>query len=536
MTDPRPTFDLVSEPWIPCVESSGRVVELGLRDVIGRAHELRAVADPSPLATFALHRLLLALVHRVVEGPGTVADWRHIWEAGRFDAARLDAYFERWRDRFDLFHERWPFYQTAGFAVVGKDKAPVAPSPATRLLPELATGNNTTLFDHSVEAVPTPLSPSAAARAVVVAQTWGLGGGKGPRSNLFDEHPYLSHAPCVGAVAVLLTDTTLYRTLTLNLARIGPEEATPFRSGPSDAPAWERDTHTRWPQVTSTEGYLDSLTWPARHLRLLPAGGGMIAAMYIAQGPVGSEQARQDNPFAFYRTHEKLGRLPVALGQDRAVWRDSSALFAMPRGSFLDGRPQALRFCVERKVRATLGDRAHLGLVCYGLASDKAKPLAWRREEIPAPIRLLEDRALTVELEAGLTAVEAVWQALRSAARKLAYETLATPDKSPDSREVTRLQDRLVAHLGFWEAMDAEFHAFLRDLGPDARRIWVKRAARVAENGLVRASGFSEGSVARSGRAVALAQQNLRLALAALPELRTAPKEEPTTPSQKEAS
>ena len=83
-TEP-PAFNLLDEPWIPCVFlGSGALQELGLRDTLVRAHEIRAIVDPSPLVTVALHRLLLAVLHRVF-GPLNAAAWARLWEQERLD-------------------------------------------------------------------------------------------------------------------------------------------------------------------------------------------------------------------------------------------------------------------------------------------------------------------------------------------------------------------------------------------------------------------------------------------------------------------
>src|SRR5581483_3989392 len=106
-----PSFDLIDEPWLPCVRPDGAAVELGLRQALAGAHELGELYDPSPLVTVALHRLLLAILHRAYRGPAVPAAWRAIWNAGRFDPAVIDAYLDRWRHRFDLFDPERPFYQ-----------------------------------------------------------------------------------------------------------------------------------------------------------------------------------------------------------------------------------------------------------------------------------------------------------------------------------------------------------------------------------------------------------------------------------------
>lgn len=136
------SYNLVDRPWIPCRMADGAgPVLLGLQDVLLRASEIREISAESPVVTASLHRLLLAILHRNF-GPSGAREWANLWEAGRFETARIVEYLARWRSRFDLFDEVRPFYQCASLSKA--DKKPIA-----QMAPELASGNNATLFDHS---------------------------------------------------------------------------------------------------------------------------------------------------------------------------------------------------------------------------------------------------------------------------------------------------------------------------------------------------------------------------------------------------
>jgi CRISPR system Cascade subunit CasA len=113
MPEPPARFDLVEEPWLPCETPAGERIELGIRTVLHRAHELAALHDESPLVTAVLHRLLLAILDRALQ-PKTRDDWLALWRAERLPAAEIDAYLEKWKERFDLFHPKRPFMQVAG--------------------------------------------------------------------------------------------------------------------------------------------------------------------------------------------------------------------------------------------------------------------------------------------------------------------------------------------------------------------------------------------------------------------------------------
>src|SRR5712692_8280409 len=141
----EPTFDLLNERWLPCRTLEGQPVTLGLRDALLRSHELAELRDDSPLTTAALLRLLLAVLHAAHGRRWTNGRRAAVWSEGRWDAQTVNRYLDQWRPRFDLFDPEHPFYQDGSFEL---------PQPVTiaRLATQLASGNNATLFDHTVDA------------------------------------------------------------------------------------------------------------------------------------------------------------------------------------------------------------------------------------------------------------------------------------------------------------------------------------------------------------------------------------------------
>ncbi len=75
----RRSFNLVREPWIPCIGKSGETLTVSLQDALLNAHTLQEVYDESPLVTVALHRLLLTILHRVF-GPKNSRTWHTLWQ------------------------------------------------------------------------------------------------------------------------------------------------------------------------------------------------------------------------------------------------------------------------------------------------------------------------------------------------------------------------------------------------------------------------------------------------------------------------
>jgi CRISPR system Cascade subunit CasA len=199
-----PSFNLIDEPWLPCTWLADNCCEdLSLRTTLANAHVIRELYDPSPLVTVALHRLLLAILHRNF-GPRSLAAWQVLWQRGAWDMSVLDNYFARWRHRFDLFDAERPFYQVASLP----DAKHVHPA---QLLPlEMASGNNPTLFDHRFDRLPVSLTPSEATRGLIARQAFSPGGGVSTPFNL-------SNSPLTVGYSVLALGNSLFETLLLNL-------------------------------------------------------------------------------------------------------------------------------------------------------------------------------------------------------------------------------------------------------------------------------------------------------------------------------
>lgn len=185
--DPR--FDLLVQPWIPCLTLDGGQVELGLLDVLGMAHELREVVDPSPVATYGLYRLLLAIVqHRLA--PRSQADWIALFSAGRFPAELVDRLRADEGDCFGLFDEARPFYQVQD---LGEDpsksgKPSATPTSVGRLRPEIPTETNVNHFRHELDDRQA-YCPACCAKGLVSLAPFAQSGGRGYAPSINGDPP-----------------------------------------------------------------------------------------------------------------------------------------------------------------------------------------------------------------------------------------------------------------------------------------------------------------------------------------------------------
>ncbi len=218
-----PTFNLIDQPWIP-VETADGPRRRSLLDTLHRSHTLGGISGDSPLTTAAVFRLLLAVLHAALRGPKSNRERLKLWREGRWDPDTITAYLRRWHDRFDLFHSEWPFYQCGGFEVA-------KPKSVAFIAPELASGNNATLFDHTLETDPPAIDPATAVLWLIRVQTFCLGGLDKSTSTLFGVSPSFYASPASQGAMVMPLGDNLFETLLFNLA---PYDATrPFPTRPS---------------------------------------------------------------------------------------------------------------------------------------------------------------------------------------------------------------------------------------------------------------------------------------------------------------
>lgn len=468
------SFNLVDRPWIPCVENNGEMVRLGLRDLLLRAHEMRGIEHQNPLTEAALFRVLLALVHRIVDGPKDLKEWKGLYGAGRLPKERIDGYLEKWRHRFDLFSEKEPFYQTAGLAVmdnIGKE----SPLPISCLKLESANGNNKTVFDHTTDEAIIALIPCDAALALVTAQMYSLGGLNKKTTNHFNFQQSFLNGTMVNGIFAALRGSSLFETIVLNL--LVYKEKEPIPSTRYDCPVWERDDMGADGKVTP-KGYLDFLTPKCRHIRLVHEqleDEIFVRFVHIAQGEAFMDV---DNP-AFFRRMTKGGRwIPVQLHPDRLVWRDSSALFAIDQNA--DRRPKAFRQVGDIALKRLVPLASRYRCMTYGLANDKANPLAWRKEALDIPVSILSEKDLVMVLQKSLEVAERAGNALRDGVKRFLREYL--PEKSRDVAEKMGATG-VMGH--YWDRLERHFHSLLANIEKreEAYEAWnenVKRTAREA--------------------------------------------------------
>jgi CRISPR type I-E-associated protein CasA/Cse1 len=415
----RPTFNLMTDPWIKANCLDGSHCELGIDATIRRSHEIRRIVPRDPATSIGLHRLLLAVVHDRLE-LGTDEEWLELWDRGRLDLDPSEI-----ADRFDLFEETYPFFQTND---PGVDRASVA-----YLVPQLPTADLNSIHTHAFEDEHA-LCPACCAHQLAALPATAFAGGsttaedyvkvekktgrkavpgddgssarKARRPGRFG---YKAGINGTNGLYVILQGDSLFQTLMWNYA-LPP--ARPPQSDPvSNRAVWAGDGTVGKAVALTRIGYARSLTILPRRVRLYPGDGGncslcgessdvLVREMFYKPGEHRPEGTDWQDPMLAYELSPD-GLRPVVARGNRPLWTDLARL-ALPLSGV---QPASILTQSYRLVRET--GTAPRPQVSY-LMTHQARPLEWSTSTIPYTRRIASDEVLRELVRAELVIAEDV--------------------------------------------------------------------------------------------------------------------------------
>ncbi len=451
------SFNLVEQAWLPCVRLDGTTITLSLRDTLTQAHQLQLLAGDSPPQTAALHRFLLAVLHRIF-GPADEEAWAELWRAKAFDADRINKYLDEWQHRFDLFDVERPFYQAPDSRV--KRKSTIS------LSHDRASGNNATLFDHHTEEIGETLTPAQAARVLITSQAYGLAGLSGITQKFTD-------GTCAGGIIFLVEGDNLKETCLLNMIPYPAGDSNLFMHTKQDKPAWEMDDPFE-PERAYPLGYLDYLTWQNRRVLFHPEQAhGEPIVRSMTMGPALRFDSTLLDPMKHYRIDEKLGAIALSFSEDRILWRDSASFFTFHNNSDRKVIPPATFRWLRELVEDGIIDRhKQYRCVALGMSKKQAKVFFFRDERLPLPLAYLTDDQLVNRLTDALEHTTAIAFDIVQATRQVGmYLQVSDADNKKwgelNGNAKSAIND-WVAHTGaqrhYWASLDIPFQTFIVEL------------------------------------------------------------------------
>ncbi len=505
-----PSFNLWSEPWIGVLRPDGVREEVGIAECLTRAHEFAALSDRSPLVVAGTQRLLAAVAQAIFD-PQELADLADLLDAGRFDAAQIAAFGAQWAERFDLFSVDRPFLQT--------DDVPLTPAKGDKpktvayLYPDEPTESNINHFRHVYDDEQT-FCPACAARGVVTIPAFANAEGRG-------------YSPSINGIPplyVLPAGDSFFVALALSI--VVPAYQPPVRADVAkDEPAWAGTGRIVPGREMDAVGYLQSLTFPARRVRLYPRhldghcsrcgceSSILVSSMFYEMGqkrPDGAPFWR--DPFVAYEGNKNNQPKAVRLQKGKAVWREYATLFLtntrVDEGSLRATVLEQLPFLGQY---VTTAPSHQFTFRVIGMRTHQAKVFEWVDAALDVPLALLTDPRGAILVRAATN------HATDWAKDVLSIFTQAfRPSKTGKRIHYQPVRARMEAT--YWTSLAASFREFVLAVAEPARadeaeKVWVNTVLGAGRGAFEEAIDTVAGRGAELRRRVqALHNLTLRLA------------------------
>lgn len=338
------THHVDRDPTLAVTYLDGDVQIIGLRQLLVHAHLIADLSGLTPPGYAGWRRLLAVLAYRTsgLDATVSVTDWRRsrdeVWTRGCFDPTEVDAYFDQWGHRLDLFDTERPWLQVPEIATQAVSK------PLSTILTDRPTGANAaTLFSPFHDAINATTEVHKAIEAMLMVYGYAGGGRMGARTLPGGEsqgHGY--GAPLRARISHLPLGPSLFHTLVASL--VAPVSV-PLRD--PDAPdlaEWERDPADPTGSRPAATGIVSLFSGQAQHaILLVPTeidGRTVVEKVHSTwryQKNEGPDQAGSD-PYLAYQTKVEMGvarpvpKMSVLGFPIRDAWRSLPSLIPTASG------------------------------------------------------------------------------------------------------------------------------------------------------------------------------------------------------------
>lgn len=453
----EPNFNLWDEPWITLERPNGESERLGIAATLLRAGEFTGIYDPSPLVIASIHRLLTAIAQSICN-PQRPPDLGRLWQSWRFPIDGIQMFGAQFANRFDIFSPTAPFLQSGDL--------PIQPtkSDASRFksVSQLAVETSrSTALDHYRHGriFDEQFCPVCAARGLVTIPAFTSSGGRGLKPSINGVPP----------IYILPGGTSLFESLAASV--LLPDYLPAARTAKHDLAWWARSPIVQMQEVYEV-GYLHSLTFPARRVRLHPqrlearctrcgeATEWGVRTMIFEMGESrAKETAFWQDPFVAYRQIEK-GPTPIRPQEGKALWREFAGLFLVyPKDtkSQVTLRPRVLDQIANPETMAGNETVCYL-FRCVGLRTDnKAKVFEWLDSGFDVPTAVMQDDEASLHIKRALEFADECDGDIARIFRK------HFGGKSQKGERHRRLKEQMRAE--FWNSLAAPFRDYVLELG-----------------------------------------------------------------------
>lgn len=425
-----PSFNVLSEPWIPVLYPNGSARELGIVECLSTAHEIQEIRDPSPIVEFGLYRLLVAFVLDALilekKRPEIPEDLQALLQMQSFDPELIPNYVDRCGEVFDLFDPDRPFLQVP---MPNKESKPVA-----GLCPAVPSGTNVVHFHHAHEDQMS-FSPAEAARWLTTVAPFMTAGGAGLS-------PSINGAPAIYALPL---GGNLFETIVLNLP-------TRQQEGGSGLIAWRAASVPGGEKSQATTP--EALTWRPRCIQLVPplneASAPPVSRMRFERGDKAT--LSWIDPSLAYK-YDGDNFTPIRMREDRPLWRDAGPL-ALLRQRAHGSQEAKVAYQRPDVVENAFAVNPHdkpMRIALYGMRTDmKMKIFEWDRSVLSIPANLGRSTRLGAIVQSELDLADNLAYQLRNAVKRL-YPRDGASNKAALGQIASR------AGRGYWRGLEPEF-------------------------------------------------------------------------------
>lgn len=381
-------YNLLVEPWIRVSYGNGNTEQLGILDIVRRAHGIREICENSPMEEFGIFRLVQLILLDAYR-PQTIDDIKSILDKGSFDTSIVESYIARCKEEgvtFDILNSERPFLQANNW-----DKDNIV--SVSKLNPFMPSGTNHVHFVHCFESE-ARMSLADTAKALCAAYLFATPGGRG----------YVT-GPCGDRnVYCVPHGDNLFETLVYNLVPLGS-----FELYGSPSVIWRDDGAVESGKTEPQTSLFRGMMFPARKIRIEQVEEGRyVRTINYAPGE------KLDAGHGFYDPnvgyfHSEKGIFPVKSNPNKEMWRNLTTILDRWNSNAC---PMVVSNCRE------LTD-SDIRLVIYEICNDKATFILCHRNEFKIPIAFVDD-------EVKYNAVKAVADRVEAEAYKLGKDISAS--------------------------------------------------------------------------------------------------------------
>ena len=328
-------FNLLDEPWIRVMDDNCQIKEVSLTDALLNAHKYKALKGEMPTQDIVILRLMLAIVHTVfsrVDADGNEAEleeeddavdrWESLWNNRKIPEKPMREYFEKWHERFWLFHPERPFGQMAGLTY-GTEYG------ASKLNGEISeSGNKTRIFSAYSGEQKSHLTYAQAARWLLYVNSFDDTSAKPTKEGKARAGGKLPSpgAGWLGKLGIVyLNGKNLFETLMLNLVLINNDNVES-----EEHPLWERDVPptSERREIPYPTNLAELYTLQSRRM-LLKREENYVIGYYLIGGDFFAKENAFVEPMTVWRTPSKASDPynPKRHDSAKQMWREFSVLY-----------------------------------------------------------------------------------------------------------------------------------------------------------------------------------------------------------------